>query len=245
MTEKTKWPKITPLLSSEQLIAREKWMRLWHETLPKRFSMIEKFNHSFPSLLFNPSVTNRRLPRTLEVGAGLGEHAHWENLKNQEYTMLEYREEWCHQLRAQNPGCKVIHGDIQGRLEYPDGYFDRIIAIHVLEHLPDLPKALSEIHRLLVPGGQFDIVIPCEGGLAYGFARKISSERMFKKNFGMDYGPIIRAEHVNTCAEILEELSRLSWIRTRSKHFPLLIPLWTANLCLGLQFKKPESAHQV
>jgi SAM-dependent methyltransferase len=108
----------------------------------------------------------------------------------------------------------------------------------VLEHLPDLPKALKEIDRLLARGGTFEIVIPCEGGWAYGFARKISSERMFRKNFGMDYRPIIRAEHINRCDEIVAELAKHGWQQTKKSYFPLLVPIWTANLCLGMQFKK-------
>jgi ubiquinone/menaquinone biosynthesis C-methylase UbiE len=34
-------------------------------------------------------------------------------------------------------------------MPFEDGYFDRVIAIHVLEHLPDLPRALREISRLM------------------------------------------------------------------------------------------------
>ena len=29
-----------------------------------------------------------------------------------------------------------------------DGYFDRILAVHVLEHLPNLPAAIRECYRL-------------------------------------------------------------------------------------------------
>lgn len=32
--------------------------------------------------------------------------------------------------------------------------FDRIIAFDVLEHIPDLIKAIEECHRILVPGGR-------------------------------------------------------------------------------------------
>ncbi|MGO8995347.1 MAG: class I SAM-dependent methyltransferase [Polyangiaceae bacterium] len=230
------WPKQVPVLSPEQTVAREQWMRLWHEVLPNRFGLIEKFNHGFPAKQFKRTPGART--RTLEVGAGLGEHAAWEDLSGQDYVMLEYREEWAEQLRARHPELTSIHGDIQAQLDSAAGSFDRVIAIHVLEHLPDLPSALREIFRLLSPGGQFDIVIPCEGGWAYEFARKISSERMFKKHFGMEYKPIIRAEHLNTCPEILEELARLPWRRTVTRYFPLEVPLWTANLCLGLQVRK-------
>lgn len=39
------------------------------------------------------------------------------------------------------------------QIPYADGYFDAVIANHMLYHVPDLPKAISEIHRVLKPGG--------------------------------------------------------------------------------------------
>lgn len=232
----TKWPKIPIQLSPVQKDAQEKWMTLWHDQLLSKYNAVEKFNHGFPASL-NKSVNQLK---TLEVGAGLGEHYQWENLANQDYSMLEYREEWCKKLKVKYPESQIIHGDIQKELSFSAGHFDRVIAIHVLEHLPDLPRALTEIYRLLKPGGHFDIVIPCEGGLAYEFARKISSERLFKKHFGMEYGPIIRAEHVNRYPEIIHELSLYPWIQEKISYFPLHVPLWTANICVGLRYAKPK-----
>ena len=39
-------------------------------------------------------------------------------------------------------------------IPYSTAYFDAIIANHMLYHVPDLPKALAEMHRVLKPGGQ-------------------------------------------------------------------------------------------
>jgi SAM-dependent methyltransferase len=38
-------------------------------------------------------------------------------------------------------------------MPFGDASFDYLIANHVLEHVPDLKRALSEIHRVLRPGG--------------------------------------------------------------------------------------------
>lgn len=229
------FPKTIPKLTPEQQEAREKWMTLWHEVLPNKFGMVEAFNHGFPVKLGLPK--DKKL-KTLEVGAGLGEHVKWEDLSHQEYQLLEYRAEWCERLRKIFPHLPVIHGDIQKKLDHPDASFDRVIAIHVLEHLPDLPKALNEIHRLLKSDGFFDIVIPCEGGPAYEVARQLTSARMFKKHFKMDYMPIMRAEHINTCGEIIECLKEAGFKVQNSQYFPLLIPIWQFNLCLGFRLKK-------
>ncbi len=39
------------------------------------------------------------------------------------------------------------------QIPYPDAHFDAIIANHMLYHVPDLHKALAEMHRVLKPGG--------------------------------------------------------------------------------------------
>lgn len=39
------------------------------------------------------------------------------------------------------------------KLDYPDGMFDMVIGHAVLHHIPDVSRALAEIHRVLKPGG--------------------------------------------------------------------------------------------
>lgn len=40
-------------------------------------------------------------------------------------------------------------------LPYEDTYFDAVVCVDVLEHVTDLNKVISEIHRVLKPGGLF------------------------------------------------------------------------------------------
>lgn len=45
-------------------------------------------------------------------------------------------------------------------LEFKDGFFDCLICYHVLEHIDDDRKAMSELHRVLKPGGWAIIQVP-------------------------------------------------------------------------------------
>ncbi len=40
------------------------------------------------------------------------------------------------------------------KLEFEDGRFEVVVANHMLYHTNDVPKALSELHRVLTPGGR-------------------------------------------------------------------------------------------
>ena len=227
------WPKRPPALSKEQEAAREAFMKLWHEELPTRYSIVERFNHGALARL--PQTRERW--RTLEIGSGIGGHLPFEDLSKQEYHCLEYRNEFCDVLRGLD-GVEAVHeASIEGPTPFPDGAFDRIVAIHVLEHLRDLPKAIAEIKRLLADDGTLDVVLPCEGSLAYSIARRISAKRMFESRFGMSYDPIIANEHVNTLDEVLH-LLLADFEPLQTKRFPFNVPIDAVNLCIALRLKK-------
>lgn len=97
--------------------------------------------------------------------------------------------------------------------------------------------ALAEISRLLKDDGVFDVVIPCEGGLVHTFARKISAERLFRRNFGMDFLPIHLNEHVNGYNEIVRALFR-DFRCTHRTYYPLGLPCPNLNLCVGMRLSR-------
>jgi len=51
-----------------------------------------------------------------------------------------------------NPENAMVQMDIQ-EITFEDCYFDFILCIHVLEHVPDDVKAIKELYRVLKPGG--------------------------------------------------------------------------------------------
>src|SRR5262249_42627411 len=137
-------------------------------------------------------------------------------------------------IRQRFPRVQTITGDCQARLDFPDGYFDRILAIHVLEHLPDLPSAVREMYRLCdKERGVLSIVIPCEGGMAYALARKLSAQRIFERRYRQPYRWFIEREHVNRPYEIAAELAPYFEV-TRRAFYPLRVPAVFCNLVIGM-----------
>jgi len=231
-----KWPKLLPPLTPEQKKISDDFVKQWLELLPRRYSRVEEFNHNYP-LRSSPGGFRT----TLEIGAGLGEHLHYEKLtpeQEENYVALELRENMAAEIRRQFPRVRTVLGDCQRRTDFPDGFFDRIIAIHVLEHLPDLPGCVQEAWRVLrQPDGRFLVVIPTEGSPAYGLARKISAERVYKKRYGGSYTWFHRREHINRVWEILEELHPYFVVESK-RFFPLpWLPFVFCNLFVGLSLR--------
>lgn len=147
---------------------------------------------------------------TLEIGAGLGEHLEYEKLSEQQkenYVALELRENMVKVIQERYPDVTTHIGDCQKLLPFVDGFFDRVIAIHVLEHLPNLPATIKEMHRVCnKKTGRVVLVIPCEGGGLYLLARKISAQRIFERRYKQSYNWLITREHINEPHEIFQEL---------------------------------------
>lgn len=229
-----KWPKVFPPLSPEQREISDDFMKHWHDVLPAKYGIVDDFNHSYV-------VRNARagFRRTLEIGAGSGEHMNYEKLSDEQtknYVAVDIRDNMVAELHRKFPAIQAVVGDCQQNMGFEDGYFDRILAIHVLEHLPNLPDAIREMYRLCDKAkGTVSIVIPCEGSLAYSFARRISAQRVFEKRYNQSYRWFIEREHINYPDEILGELSKYFEMQS-SSYFPIPIKLKFCNLCIGATF---------
>lgn len=62
------------------------------------------------------------------------------------------------------PGCEFCRADLErDRLPWPDASMDAVTCLHLVEHLRDLRPLLTEVSRLLRPGGRgfFETPHPC------------------------------------------------------------------------------------
>lgn len=120
------------------------------------------------------------------------------------YYAVDIRPNVIEKLCRIHPHVKTIVPDCQDRLDFQDGYFDRIIAIHILEHLPDLPRAVEEVDRLC--DKEFlQVVLLLEGSFTYGLGRRVSAQRIFEKRYGQPYKWFIEREHLNVPGEVIGE----------------------------------------
>ena len=60
------------------------------------------------------------------------------------------------------------------RLTCPDESFDLVLTSETLEHVPDLAAALSEVRRVLKPGGRHIFTVPLLPGVPLTYARTVA-----------------------------------------------------------------------
>ncbi len=71
----------------------------------------------------------------------------------------DIRPGWVNLDRVALPGVDVVHDLSEVPLPFPDGSFEIVECMDVLEHLDYIPL-LRDIHRVLVPGGRIVIRVP-------------------------------------------------------------------------------------
>ena len=55
----------------------------------------------------------------------------------------------------------IVHCDLEvDKLPYKDNSCEEVIAVHLLEHITNLGHVMNEVHRVLKPGGLFNIEVP-------------------------------------------------------------------------------------
>lgn len=104
------------------------------------------------------SQVELRGKNVLEVSCGHGGGASWitRTMQPAHYTGLDLNPEgirFCRQ-RHHVPGLEFLQGDAQ-RLPFPDASFDAVINVEASHCYPDFPGFLSEVARVLRPGGHF------------------------------------------------------------------------------------------
>lgn len=95
-------------------------------------------------------------------------------------------------------------------LELPDGSKTLVWCSHVLEHIPDDRKALSEIFRVLAPGGLLVLQVPISGSVTIEDASVVRDEDRREKYLQEDhvrlYGRDVQ-QRIEACGFMCETLS--------------------------------------
>lgn len=128
----------------------------------------------------------------LDLGAGPCWVSEWLQRFNLCTVSVDISWEMLRVGRDRLPRPTVVAGDLE-HLPFPGETFDKAVCLNAFHHVPDMPKGLAEIRRVLKPGGR---VLFSEPGR--GHAERETSTRAAGE-FGVAEQDILVAEFLRNC----------------------------------------------
>jgi len=180
----------------------------------------------------------------LEVGPGSLPHRRYWNGIPAHYGVLDNKQKFIDQslqVLAHESIPATSHLSTSSVLPLEDASVDLIISFYTLEHLYPLNEYANEFKRILRPGGQLVGAIPCDGGLAWGAGRFLTSRRYIHKHSSVNPDKIICWEHPNFAEDILQVLE-CHFEAVRIQFWPLRLPLIDFNLVATFICQKSDGS---
>lgn len=192
-------------------------------------AMAMRASHRLAERAFGPGAS---FGQVLEIGAGTGEHFAYVRHAFSRYLLTD-RDAATIEVAKRKLAClddARLEFAVQAaeRLDYPDGAFDRVIATHVLEHVPEPHRVLKEWARVVKPGGVLSVLIPTDPGLAWRLGRRLGPRRNAIAR-GIAYDYVMAREHVNACNNLIAIL-RHCFPQAREAWWPLPVASIDVNL---------------
>lgn len=187
-----------------------------------------KKSHEWSENAFNK---DHHFSKVLEVGAGTGIHIGHIHHTFDHYIMTDLNPPLLDKITSTSTNTKgKVTTEIQDAtsLNYEDNSFDRVIATHVLEHLPAPHEVLQEWARVLKPGGVLSLVLPCDPGLLWRLGRYGFARNNFIKA-GIEYDYWMAREHINPINNLVS-FTRHFFPNIKERWLPFHIPSIDLNL---------------
>jgi ubiquinone/menaquinone biosynthesis C-methylase UbiE len=101
--------------------------------------------------------------RALDLGCGAGEFTAALAQAGAKATGADVAEAALNRARERHPGLQFVRVPFDGPLPFEDCSFDLVWAGEVIEHVADTAQWLSEVRRVLAPGGGLLVTTPSHG----------------------------------------------------------------------------------
>ncbi len=151
----------------------------------------------------------------LEIGAGTLNHVKYEK-KYKIYDVVEPNQF----LYIKSGNRRYINNIYRSAKEIPrDKVYDKIFSIAVFEHLENLPEEINILLKHLKKGGILQAAIPGEGNILWGICWRLTTAVSFYIRYGLNYGLIMKHEHINDYKEITE-IIKFFFKNIKIKYFP-------------------------
>ena len=223
----------------------------WNDYRARFASVYDDSNYSSPlqsfvmgkshALLEQAFGMQDHFSKVLEIGAGTGEHVGHVRHGFDSYVVTDLDPAALEVAKKKHEGLApvgsiVYQTQAAAALDFEACSFDRVIASHVLEHIPEPHKAIWEWLRVLRPGGTLSILLPSDPGIAWRVGRTLGPRRR-AIGLGIAYDYVMAREHVNSCHN-LRAILRHYFPGGQETWWPLPIGMIDLNLFLAFHATK-------
>lgn len=198
----TRYPKTRPPLSREIEKIYSEHYQDNREGNTVASSVAQKMEGWLHRMVASDLAGSDSVKHTLELGAGTLNQLKYEPAQGV-YDVVEPFKK-LYEGKRELKRVRTIFTDIS---EVPLALrYDRITSVATLEHIVNLPYvvAISALH--LNDNGVFRASIPSEGTFLWRLGWQLTTGLEFRIKYGLDYGDLMRHEHVNTAKDIADVL---------------------------------------
>lgn len=197
----------------------QRWM---HRSIERDYSALDHFS------------------RTLELGANRGEHLPFVNHSYDTYTLSDISDISSDaMLVTTNSKLEFMQADA-ANVPVANETFDRVLHTCLLHHVQDPDQVLSEIRRVLKPGGTADIFVPCDPGLLFRFARWAGPIQTAKRKGLGSVKRLVDARdhrnHIGSLQELIRHQFRNDSVSKRA--YPVVGLTWNSALWFTYRIQK-------
>jgi len=221
-----------PLPDYDALVSR--WLTNYDRSNYDRglSAAVLKSTHALIERPFGPEVY---LPQVLEVGAGTLAHLPFVRHRFDRYIASDFDRTVLKAVKDEPLRNGVELMELDGStLPFEANSFDRLIATHVLEHVPFPHLAIQEWVRVLKPGGVLSLILPCDPGLAWRFGRFLGPRKQAERA-GLPYDYYMAREHINSIFN-LHQILKFHFPKREITWWPLRVPIPDLNLIYAGNF---------
>lgn len=229
------YPRLRPPLPDEW---KEIYVKTYKESRDGE-TLLYRLTQYLESWMHRKVTNSNHTLRLLELGAGTLNHVPYETTADRYDIVEPFRE-----LYSDKPSLAQINDRYDDIFQIPlTERYDQIASIATLEHITNLPEVIARAGLLLENGGRFSAGIPSEGGLLWGLSWRMSVGLVARLKYGLDYGDLMRHEHVNSAPEILS-LVKYFFRSCNVVRFPLPFHGLSLYACIQASDPIPERCEE-
>jgi 2-polyprenyl-6-hydroxyphenyl methylase/3-demethylubiquinone-9 3-methyltransferase len=175
--------------------------------------------------------------RVLDAGCGNGNFSAFLEHLGYHVVSIDISAIATRHARNNFPGGAFGVTSLEDGIPFPDGTFAAVWSSEVLEHLFDVHAALSEINRILQPGGMFVLTTPYHG--------LVKNIIIALKNFDHHYDPYLSHIRFFTKQTLVQCLTRAGFAIETFSGVGRRWPVWRSSFVVARKVAPPGPAPEI